>query len=310
MLKICGKTVESSSKIQCRLGPEDYPMPVSLISGKNPGKTLLITAQIHSGEYAGIPAVGRLAKELDPEQLCGNLVLFHMVNVSGFLEGINAYVPEDHGNLNACYPGDNNSVSGKIASFFVNEVFPNVDAVIDLHGGGMNEKLSPCLFYPGVSDETMSKSLEIADFTDIPVYIISRSKTGEVGYAGNVMGIPALLLERGYGGLYEAEWGNAYYRDLRLILNGLGMYGFDQAAVGDKRNYTNAVYMEAQENGLWFPAVEVNQLVHRGDFLGKVEDFYGNLLHEYYAEGDGEVMYYRSSMNAVKGHNLVTYVLY
>lgn len=310
MLEICGRKVDKGTKLQCHLGPEDYPMPVTLVCGKCPGKTLVVTAQIHSGEYAGTPAVIKLAKEVDPNLLEGNLILFHLVNVSGFYEGINAYVPEDHGNLNGCYPGNEDTVSGRIASFFVKEIFPHADVVIDLHCGGMNEKLSQCLFYPGADDETGKRSLDIAEATEIPDFIISRSQKGEVGYAGNVMGIPSLLLERGYGGLYDASWGEAYYKDLRLILAHLGMYDYEQTSTCHKRNFVNAVYMEAEENGLWFPAVDLNQQVHKGTYLGRVEDFYGNLLNEYYAEGDGEVMYYRTSMNAVRGHNLVTYVLY
>lgn len=309
MLKICGRKIESGTKLQYELGPESYPMPATLISGERPGKTVLITAQIHSGEYAGTPAVIRLAKEIDPARLCGNLILFHVVNISGFYEGTNAYVPEDHGNLNACYPGDRETVSGKIASFFVREIFPSVDAVIDLHGGGMNEKLSTCLFYAG-ADDVRKRSLEIAEATNIPVCIISHNRKGEMGYAANVMGIPAVLLERGYGGLCKPEWCDEYYRDLRQILNKMDMYKTDDAALCEKTIYTEAVYMEAEENGIWYPAVDTDQIVLKGDRLGKVEDLYGNLLNEYYAEGDGMVMYYRTAANAVKGHNLVSYVLF
>ena len=44
----------------------DYEMPAILLNGVRPGKTLLVTAGIHSGEFAGIPAVIRTAAELDP----------------------------------------------------------------------------------------------------------------------------------------------------------------------------------------------------------------------------------------------------
>ena len=310
MLKICGKTIYSGQKLQCQLGPDSYPMPVTLISGDKPGKTLLVTAQIHSGEYAGTPAVIRLAKEIDPAMLCGNLILFHIVNISGFYEGTNAYMPEDHGNLNRCYPGNDETVSGRVASFFVREIFPYVDAVIDLHGGGMNEKLSTCLFYGGINDDVRKRSLEIAEATNIPVCIISHNRKGEMGYAANVLGIPAILMERGYGGLCEPEWCESYYRDLRLILNKLDMYDTDDTAACEKTIYTEAIYMDAEEDGIWYPAVDTDKRVFKGELLGKVTDLYGNLLHEYYAEGNGIVMYYRTSINAVKGDNLVSYVLF
>ena len=42
----------------------DYEMPVFLFNGAKEGKTLLISAGIHSGEYAGTPAVIRAGREL------------------------------------------------------------------------------------------------------------------------------------------------------------------------------------------------------------------------------------------------------
>lgn len=310
MLEICGKKLESGTKLQCWLGPEGYPMPVTLIAGARPGKTLVVTAQIHGGEYAGTPAVIRLAKVTDPAELSGNLVLFHLVNVSGFYSGNNAYVAEDHGNLNGCYPGSpDGTVSLRIADFFVKNIMPCADALVDLHGGGLNEKLSPCLFYPGKDEKTMERSLRMAEATDIPNFVISRSATGEMGYAGNVLNIPALLLERGYGGMCLEEWVDDYVMDLKRIMASLGICSCETGSVCEKRNYVNAVYLEAEEDGIWYPAVVLNQKVKKGQFLGHVEDFFGKRLNEYYAEGDGEVLYFRFAKNAVKGHNLVTYGL-
>ena len=309
MLEICGKKVGPGEKLKCELGPEGYPMPATLICGSRPGKTLVVTAQIHSGEYAGTPAVIRLARETDPGKLCGNLILFHLVNVTGFFEGINAYVPEDHGNLNGCYPGGEESVSGRIAAFFVREILPHADALLDLHGGGMNETLASCLFFPGKDRAVREASLGMAAFTDIPDCIVSHSVSGEVGNAGNVMGIPSLLLERGYGGLNRKEWSDAYFRDLRRILIGLGMTEGNEGPVCAKRVHEHAVYLEAEENGLWYPAVETGQHLMPGDLLGRTEDFWGAPLREYRAEAAGTVQYFRSAMNAVKGHSLVAYVL-
>lgn len=53
-----------------------YPMPATLICGCGKGKTVLITAGIHAGEYPAIPAVIRAAGEINPDKLNGNLILF------------------------------------------------------------------------------------------------------------------------------------------------------------------------------------------------------------------------------------------
>ena len=43
--------------------------------GKNEGKTLLITAGVHGGEYVGIETCMRLTGELEPEKMYGNVVI-------------------------------------------------------------------------------------------------------------------------------------------------------------------------------------------------------------------------------------------
>jgi predicted deacylase len=59
-------------------------MPATLINGTRPGKTISITAGVHGGEYPGIEAVIELANILEPEDVCGQLILVHIVNVPAF----------------------------------------------------------------------------------------------------------------------------------------------------------------------------------------------------------------------------------
>ena len=84
MWNICGQELNRGEKRQVILRPdmEDYELPATLICGKEPGKTVVVTAQIHAGEYNGTPAVIQAAKEIDPEKLKGSLVLMHCVNTS------------------------------------------------------------------------------------------------------------------------------------------------------------------------------------------------------------------------------------
>ena len=65
---------------------------------------MLVTAGVHGDEYPGIAASIRVAGELNPEEMSGNVLFVHCVNVSGFY-GKNRRVPEDGGNLNADFPG-------------------------------------------------------------------------------------------------------------------------------------------------------------------------------------------------------------
>ena len=71
MWNICGQKLSYGEKRQLILTPAqtEYGIPATLICGVHPGKTLVVTAQIHAGEYNGTPAVLRTAQEIDPEKL-------------------------------------------------------------------------------------------------------------------------------------------------------------------------------------------------------------------------------------------------
>lgn len=53
MWNICGETLNPGEKKQVMLEPgvKGYQIPATLICGNKPGKTLLVTAGIHAGEY-------------------------------------------------------------------------------------------------------------------------------------------------------------------------------------------------------------------------------------------------------------------
>ena len=53
MWRICGQKLEAGEKKQINLEPgmKEYIIPTTLVCGAKPGKTLLVTAGIHAGEY-------------------------------------------------------------------------------------------------------------------------------------------------------------------------------------------------------------------------------------------------------------------
>lgn len=310
MWKICGYQLEAGEKKQVFLTPNvaDYQMPATLICGAGEGRTVVITASIHSGEYPGVPAVIRTARSVDPQKLRGNLLLVHCVNVSGFWARTNGRVPEDNGNLNGNYPGSpNGTVSERIADYFVREIFPQTDFLMDLHSGGQQEPLTPCLFYPK-AQAVSGVSLEAARALDIRYLIASSATQGEYSYAANFMDIPGLLVERGHCGYCHEEWIQAYERDIQLLLDHLGSYPYEgDKTVCEKEIFENAIYLTAKESGLWYPAIKEGERVNRGQLLGRMEDFFGAPVREYYAQENGLVFYYTSGLAVKEGGALVAY---
>ena len=75
--EIAGLSIEPDTKIQKYIQIEDSVeyMPVTFINGKEEGKTILVTAGIHGGEYEGIHAAIELARDISPEDIKGQLIV-------------------------------------------------------------------------------------------------------------------------------------------------------------------------------------------------------------------------------------------
>ena len=63
----------------------DCAIPLTVIDGSSEGKSVLISAGVHSRECVGIEASRRLAQRLDPEKICGQVVIAHSCNYTGFV---------------------------------------------------------------------------------------------------------------------------------------------------------------------------------------------------------------------------------
>ncbi len=288
----------------------DYEMPMFLLNGTGEGKTVLISASIHSGEYAGVPAVIRAGRELDPKKLCGRLILLPCVNTSGFWALSPALVPENGSNLNRSYPGDpEGGVGERIKDFFVRELFPHLDFMFDLHGGSVTEKMTPLIFFPR-AERVTEASLAAARATNVGVLVASDADNGQYSYAANFRDIPGMLLERGGGFYCDGEWQEADYKDIRLLLDHLGLYPAEKGTRDEtvkRRVFRDAVYLDFDEDGLWYPAVGVDTPVKKGQLLGTLRDFYGETVKEYFAEADAHVLYQWEGLAARKGDFLIAY---
>ncbi len=312
MWHISGETLAPGEKKQLLLktSAPNYELPATLLCGTTPGKTLVVTAQIHAGEYNGTPAVIQAAREIDPQKLTGNILFFHCVNSNGFWQHHWRTLPEDHFNLNSDYPGAaDGTVGQQLAYWFEEEIFPQTDFLLDLHGGSVNEVLSPCLFYPANADVT-EESLAAARALDVPYLIASMATSGEYSYAARTYRIPGLLLERGCGAFCQQDWVAGHKRNIFLLLRHLGMYESAEPPLNyAPKIYTHTLYLESDAKGLWYPAVQENEPVKKGQLLGRLEDIFGHPLREFYAEGDGRTLYYTAGLAVAKGDALVAYGL-
>lgn len=312
-LSLKNLVAQKGEKVQglVKIYDTDYSIPVTLINGKEDGKSILITAGIHGGEYPCIQTAIELANEIDPNDVYGNIIIIHPVNTTGFKEKISAVVPEDNKNLNRVFPGNiNGSISEKIAHFLSYECQDKADFYVDMHGGDLHEFVTDYVYYPGVGDEEIVKqSKEIASILDMKYMVKSTSTTGAYNSAA-IRGIPSILIERGGRGLWSKEEVIKYKKDIKRVLNKLNIlndFVFDNENFEETTEITNAIYLQNDIYGCWYPEVKPGDIIKKGDLLGSVKDFFGNTLNTYYSEINGVVLYMTVSLSVKPQEYLIAY---
>lgn len=312
---------EQGTKKSMEIPVEGYPpLHGTVISGKYPGKRLVITAGVHGGEYVGILAAKELIHELNPSVLHGELVILPVVNEAGFYQGAKQIVPEDGVNLNRAFPGDHTkSAARRIAAAVEEYLYPRTDFLVDLHGGDINEGLVPLVFFPAAAGKAVEEAARAAaKLMAVCFRVPSMSANGLYSQAAH-QGIPAMLLERGCRGQWTREEVAACKKDMHRLMEYLEIEppqapSAREKKLRDMREETDVQkemgdmrYLEAAWDGFWFPYVKEGERARRGDLLGRLEDREGKQVKQYTAEFDGVVLYYTMSLGVRKGDPLIAY---
>lgn len=278
--------------------------------GGNPGKTLVITAGVHGGEYVGIETSLRLIKEIDPEKLYGNIIICPVLNPEGFYAGVKQISTSDYKNLNREFPGDENGTSTQKTAFNIEKyLYPIADFIVDLHGGDMNEMLIPLIFFPYGSGEEMKNYVrDIASRMSVNFRVGSYANNGLYSYATK-KNIPAMLYERGEHGTWSEADVLAEREDLYKLMEILGIIkeGYDISVNKNQREIISAEYVESCDDGLWYPFFTRGDTVKKGQLLGVLKNIEGYELQRVEAKFDATVLYYTLSLGVRKKDTLIAY---
>ena len=305
-------TVQPGEKLsgELELANGDIRLPATVLHGHGTGKTMLITAGVHAGEYVGIQAAIELSQKLKIEKVNGTIIIVKVMNRPAF-EARNGSMGLDDGkNLNREFPGNPDGTEmERLAWAISQELQPAADYYIDLHSGDDYEKLTPYVYYAGAAaEEVVSLSRQMAEQVDVP-YMVKSNVTsgGSYNYAAS-QGIPSILIERGGMGDWSYEEVSSTRRDVRNILCHMGIY----QGVKNFRTYypldvADIRYQDAEENGLWYPFKKVGDMIREGDILGEVRDYEGNVKEVSVAEFDGVLLYQAGTLQVLENGPMVTY---
>ena len=285
-------------------------LPASVLHGEKPGKTMLITAGVHAGEYVGIQAAIELSCRLKPEKIVGTVIIVKVMNLSAFEKRSGSMGLEDGKNLNREFPGSPDGTEMERLAWAVSrELQPAADYYIDLHSGDDYEQLTPYVYYAGRAEEkVVAESRRMAEQVDVPYMVRSNvASGGSYNYAAS-QGIPSILIERGGMGGWTCEEVRSTRRDVRNILCHLGLYQGQK----DYRTYyplevTDVRYQDASQDGLWYPARKPGDMIHRGEKLGEVRDYQGKVMETSIAEFGGVILYQTGSLQVLGDGPMVAY---
>ena len=292
------------------IGNGEFSLPATIIRGEKPGKTALITAGIHAGEYVGIQSAVELGRDLKIEKMTGTVIIVKVVGREEFENRYGSLCRENQENLNRVFPGKKDGTKyEKLAYAVVEELQKAADYYIDLHSGDDYEKLTPYVYYAGkASPEVVKLSRQMAEQVDVPYMVKSEvASGGSYNYAATC-GIPSVLLERGGMGAWETEEVRSMKRDVRSILRFLEIYDVHRSMRKYyPLNVTQVQYQSASYSGLWYPQKKAGNLFTEGEVLGYIKDYEDNILETCISYGDGVILYQTGSLQVIKDGPMVAY---
>ena len=291
-------------------GEGEFSLPVTIINGSREGKTVLITAGVHAGEYVGIQAAIELAEELEPERTSGRIIIVKVLCREEFEGRLGTEGTQDGKNLNRVFPGKKDgSRTERLAYAVVRELQSVADYYIDLHSGDDYEQLTPYVYYAGkASPRVVEASRKMAQQVDVPYMVRSDvSSGGAYNYAASC-GIPGILIERGGMGAWSREEVQSQKRDVRNVLCSLGIYaGLREFSKYYPLDVQNVRYESATENGLWYPEKKAGDLITEGELLGYVRDYQGRVKETSIADCSGVILYQTGSLQVTKDGPMIAY---
>ncbi|MGH2373304.1 MAG: hypothetical protein ACRDIC_07470, partial [bacterium] len=120
-------------------------IPLCVICGARPGKTVVAIGGTHGNEYEGPVGLKHLVEDLEAQALiAGRLIVIPVLNVPAF-QAARRESPLDSGNMNRAFPGRaDGTITSRLARFVSDEVLPRADIVIDIHAAGDTYEIARC----------------------------------------------------------------------------------------------------------------------------------------------------------------------
>jgi len=290
-----------------------WEWPYVTINGAQDGPRTTITAGIHGCEYVSIRAAVRLAREIDPAELRGQILVVPIVNLPSYWERTAFFNPYDGKNLNRVFPGKATGTFCEALAYFIfNTCITWGNAFIDLHGGDMVEELLPFAGYTtNAAPEVSALARRMAEAFGLP---FTNGRDADPNAPGGMTyvsaakaGVAGLLAEAGGIGQLTMDDVDLLVDGTRRALQAVGNLPGEPQSPGTKfvqRSQT----MLAPAAGFWICDVRAGDEVREGQTVGHILSLLGEVVETIQAPFDGTVLY-RTTSAAVKPNGILLSVV-
>ena len=293
---------------------EDHQLPICIINGKEKGAVFTIVAGIHGYEYPPIIALQEILDEINPQKLCGTLIILPVANIGAFYQRTPFLHPEDKKNLNKSFPGSpSGSISEQIANYITQNIIPNTDIFIDLHGGDANEDLVPfvCFYDNPKNLENTQKSRQLSEISGLPMivsypYTISNEEPALYAFKQAVqLGKVSISIEAGKLGNLQSDNITILKNAIYNILDFSKIYLTEQKIKQkEQKLFTQQTYISSPKKGIFYSRLKAGDFVRKGENLGYITDILGRKLTNITTPTQGIILYKVGTPPINKGETL------
>ncbi|UCE31325.1 MAG: succinylglutamate desuccinylase/aspartoacylase family protein [Burkholderiales bacterium] len=261
--------------------PDGTPMeiPVVIVRGSRPGKTLWLHGCVHGNEYCGTFIIHELLRALAPDEMAGSVVALPVLNVSAFHKNqrMSPFELYGGGDLNRCFPGQQDgSLTQQIAFHVYRHLKQYADCLVDFHTA-MTPDVRWALYaaFPGevgAAGEAIARAFGFHSTLAAAPDILG----GSAMMAAAKDGIPGFIVEAGGKGpaFARATVVDAAER-LRNVMRHLGILSGEVRSYGKIANFARFAWVTAPRGGLFQPSVRCGDTLDEGTVLGHYFDVYG-----------------------------------
>ena len=265
-----GESAQIDLEVGTFVTHEKLQLQATVIHGKLPGPTLLISGCIHGDEFNGAEIIRRILRTKQVAKLKGTLLAVPIVNRPGFVRR-SRYMP-DRRDLNRLFPGSaKGSLGARLAKVFTDELVTRADLVIDLHTGAVNRSNMPQIRLT----EGDNTSMEFAKVFAPPVILTSSQRESTLRAASIDLETPILLYEAGEALRLDASAIRFGVQGILSVMRHMGMLSSRTRSQRKKSPIViskKSFWERAPQGGIFIPLMSLGKAVNKGDVLGFIAD--------------------------------------